>query len=195
MNNLVPLLVFAGLVGLINQFILDDALTDWVANNAEQYWYWGIWILVWLIYIIGDKLLKATSSKGEAVLEKLDEINTNIDRATNRLDRLSDEILWAARDNQSSPTNRGEPKDKGKDKDRERDGPWVAKEQPTTATKRREADDNWHDQFTAPPKEKSKAEKLGNYIRDRTTLSPRALNIFFWVFVIMIALAVIGTLA
>ena len=89
--------------------------------------------------------------------------------------------------------NRGEPKDK--DQDRERDGPWATKEQPTTATKPREADDNWHDQFTAPPNEKSKAEKVGNYIRDRTTLSPRALNIFFWVFVNMIAPAVIGTLA
>ena len=35
------LLVTAALILLINQFILDRALTDWIYNFVEKYWYWG----------------------------------------------------------------------------------------------------------------------------------------------------------
>ena len=80
-------LVIAALIGLINQFVLDDALTDWVTNNAEEYWFWGILILVWLIWIIGDKLLKAASFVGDGVLQELNKINSNLDQIREDLGR------------------------------------------------------------------------------------------------------------
>ena len=58
---IVPILIFALFFGLVDQFILDNALTGWVGDSAEKYWYWGVWVLVWLVFIIGDKLLKANS--------------------------------------------------------------------------------------------------------------------------------------
>ena len=71
------LLIFLilALLGLVNEFVLDGALTDWVSKNAEVNWHWGIWIMVWLLYVIGDKILKRISSNGENVLNKLNEIN------------------------------------------------------------------------------------------------------------------------
>jgi len=90
------LFVCIGLIGLINLIFLDGALTDWISNRAEQQWFWGIWFLVWLIYVIGDKLLKATLAGSQDVLLKLNEINEN-------LDRVREEIEWAGRNNESNP--------------------------------------------------------------------------------------------
>ena len=90
------LLVTAALILLINQFILDRALTDWIYNFVEKYWYWGIWVLVVLISIIGDRLLKASSSSKNDVnhiLEKIDEIYAN-------LYTLRKHTAWAGRNNQ-----------------------------------------------------------------------------------------------
>ena len=99
---LLSVLILAFL-GLVNEFVLDGALTDWVSKNAEVNWHWGIWIMVWLLYVIGDKILKRISSNGENVLNKLNEINVNLernadslDRLGDRLDRLGDQMLVAA---------------------------------------------------------------------------------------------------
>ena len=100
-----PLFVCIGLIGLINLIFLDGALTDWISNRAEQQWFWGIWVLVWLIYVIGDKLLKATSSASQDVLLKLNEINES-------LDRVREEIEWAGRNNGRTPIEKASKEEK-----------------------------------------------------------------------------------
>ena len=91
------LFVLAGLIGLVNQLVLNGALTDWIADNAEEYWFWGVWILVWLLWVIGDKLLKALASNGADTLRALDEVNYN-------LEQIRQEIKWSSVNTKVSPT-------------------------------------------------------------------------------------------
>ncbi len=126
------LLILALLVGLVNQFVLDGALTDWVSDNAKAYWYWGVWVLVGLIYVIGDKLLKTASSTGDDVLEKLNEINTNLEQMANHLDRLS----WPAHNGQRSSSN---DETTGNEPERRKRPPEAA-EQPVPVSKPRSAE-------------------------------------------------------
>ena len=123
------LFVLAGLIGLVNQLVLNGALTDWIADNAEEYWFWGVWILVWLLWVIGDKLLKALASNGADTLRALDEVNYN-------LEQIRQEIKWSSVDTQMSPTQSLQVKESVE----EQAGPWEAEGRRTAAPERRNKD-------------------------------------------------------
>jgi hypothetical protein len=176
---IVPILIFALFFGLVDQFILDNALTGWVGDSAEKYWYWGVWVLVWLVFIIGDKLLKAIDSKGEAVLKKLGDINSN-------LDQVKEEVEWVRRNNQNSVENHRAPKVE----DISKDGPWASEEHDTKQSTQSEADDTWHDQFPSlPPAEKSKAYKVGQNMRHFYFREQKVLFLLFLIAVVLVLIS------
>ena len=161
------LLILALLVGLVNQFVLDDALTDWVSDNAKAYWYWGVWVLVGLIYVIGDKLLKTASSTGDDVLEKLNEINTNLEQMANHLDRLS----WPANNGQHSSSN---DETTGNEPGRRKRPPETA-EQSVPVSKPRGA---------YLPRKKANAKKPRIRIRSFITVAASSAD-FWWIIVVV----------
>ena len=86
-NYILTAFVIAFLFGVINQFLLNNAVSNWVANNAEQYWFWSVWIVVFLIYLIGDKILKAMTD-----LSFLSDIKKELVDANERLLEIQQEI-------------------------------------------------------------------------------------------------------
>lgn len=132
--------------------------------------------------MIGDKLLKATASNGADVLRKLDEVNDN-------LEQIREEIKWSGLNTQISPTESLQVKEGIK----KQDGPWEAEGRRTAAAKSGSSDDHWDDQFSAPQKNKTKAEKASNYVRD--SILPRRKAQSVWPGIGMIILMAIVSFA
>ena len=75
--------------GIIDDFILDSSLNTAIKSFAKDHYYWGIWILVFLTYLIGDYVVKELKEANE----KLENIQSNLETSAENLGKQLDKLI------------------------------------------------------------------------------------------------------
>ena len=61
------LFAFSLCAGVLDEYLYNNQLEKFIFNKNQDLWHWAVWLVIFLIYIIGEKILKQLDALNKRV--------------------------------------------------------------------------------------------------------------------------------